>query len=134
MVIIYIKIWPEYFYTNQSVQIRTFKSINENRNLSWPLPFQGNKLIPGFYFKKISKRKSKFQNILRHKVTFISISYILKSLDNEDSCSESSFCVIASFVMRWLGHYYYIILPKKSHKCALQKAYSMRIKTIGFPA
>lgn len=50
----------EYFYSNQSVQIRISKSINENINLSCPLLFQGKANIE-ILFQEDIKRKENFK-------------------------------------------------------------------------
>ena len=47
----------EYFYSNQSVQIRISKSINENINLSCPLLSQGKANIE-ILFQENIKRKA----------------------------------------------------------------------------
>lgn len=77
-----MKVWPEYLYSNQSAEIRTSKSINENMNISRPLPLQGNKPISRFDFKKISKGKQMPKYTQAWEI-LIPTPYIFKSLDNE---------------------------------------------------
>ena len=50
----------EYFYSNQSIQIRISKSINGNINLSCPLLFQGKANIE-ILFQENIKRKANFK-------------------------------------------------------------------------